>query len=153
MTKDETTMLTQELAQVISQIRRLGWQLFPAQKIRRSEFWLLIALIHADPKGMKASELSTQIQVTPAAVTHMLNSLEREHYIERQADPTDRRVVLVRLTEQGREILKELRAVHFEQLTQLIGFLGERDAKELLRLLSATFQYLSEHPEEKSVSS
>ncbi len=145
MRDDIQAGLAQELAQVLSQIKRIGWH--PEadqggeQKVRRSEFRALITLAQSGADGMKMSELSSQMQITPAAATHMINALEDVGYIERLADPADRRVVLVKLTDDGQQTIDALKAQFLRTLSGLATFLGEQDTRELVRLLSATLTY------------
>jgi DNA-binding MarR family transcriptional regulator len=54
-------------------------------------------------------ELARQAEVTPATITGMLDGLERDEMVVRRRSEEDRRVVLVTLTDQGRELLHEKR--------------------------------------------
>jgi DNA-binding MarR family transcriptional regulator len=54
-------------------------------------------------------ELARQAEVTPATITGMLDGLERDEMVVRRRSDEDRRVVLVTLTDQGRELLNEKR--------------------------------------------
>lgn len=138
--------LVHELARTLAQFKKLSSQSKSAQAIRPSEFTLLYTMIQNDPasKGMKVSDLSTQLQITPAGVTHTINSLEEGGYLERLADLADRRVVLVRATDLGKETIQAMRAKHFEFLKGLTSFLGEGDSKELIRILTAALTYFKE---------
>lgn len=147
MKLDENTLLAQELARTLIQFRRLEWQQDSCQGMRQSEFILLATIIHCNghnSKGVKASDLSTRLQITPAGATHMINSLEEGGYVERMADSSDRRVVLVRPTTRGKHFFQSMNERFLGKLKDLIDFLGEQDSKELLRLLSLTFTYIKE---------
>ncbi|WP_407306152.1 MarR family winged helix-turn-helix transcriptional regulator [Desulfosporosinus sp. SB140] len=147
MKSDEIEAVVRELDRAMVQFKRFGGQVRCSQAIRPSEFTLLNTIIqyaHSDSKGIKVSDLSAQLQITPAGVTHTINSLEEGGYIERLADPTDGRVVLVRATEKGKEIIEHMRMEHFEFLKGLTNFLGEHDSKELIRILSSALGYLKE---------
>jgi DNA-binding MarR family transcriptional regulator len=150
MTNDEKTKLAQELVQMLSQFKQIGSQAHADQEVRQSEFRLLFTLLETDATGIKVSDLSMQMQITPGAVTHMLNPLEEGGYIARLADPADRRVVLVKLTDKGKHTVETLKAKFLEKLTGLVGFLGERDVRELLRLVSATLTYFKDRQKEES---
>lgn len=144
---NEMEAIVQELDRTMVQFRRFGGQARSSHAIRPSEFTLLNTIIQcldSDVKGIKVSDLSVQLQITPAGVTHTINSLEEGGYMERLADPTDRRVVLVRVTAKGKEIIETMRAEHFELLKGLTNFLGEHDSKELIRILSSALTYLKE---------
>lgn len=147
MQTDEKTFLAQELARTMFKFRRLQWQQDSFQGLRKSEFILLATINHSigpDSRGIKISDLSTRLQITPPGVTHRINSLEEGGYVERLADSADRRVVLVKPTAKGKHIIELMNAEFLETLNELIVFLGEQDSKELIRLLSLTFTYIKE---------
>jgi DNA-binding MarR family transcriptional regulator len=60
-----------------------------------------------DAQGAKPGELARSSLITSGAMTSRLDRLERAGLIERRPDPTDRRGVLVRLTEQGERLAEE----------------------------------------------
>ena len=144
MSLDAKTARAQELAGLLIQFKRLSSQNFAGQAIRQSEFQLLVTLLAADAKDVKVSDLSAQLQITPPAVTHIINSLEDGGYVERLADATDRRLVLVKLTERGKHVIAAVREKFLETLKDLLGVLGERDSQEFLRLLAAAVAYFKE---------
>ena len=151
MNGDEKAALAQEMLQAFQMFRKHKIQNEEPGDIRPSEFFLLSALNSLEgqeTKGVKASELSTQLRVTPAAATHMLNSLEGVGYIARMADPTDRRIVLVGLTEKGKQycLAKEKRMLG--QFEAFVEFLGERDTRELLRISAAAYTFFKERRKE-----
>jgi DNA-binding MarR family transcriptional regulator len=136
-----TTLLAQEMANTLVQLNRTTWQHDSFNGLKGSEFIFmasLAALKGSSGDGIKASELGKALNVTGAAVTHILNALEKAGYVERVSDPTDRRIVLVKLTETGRHTLQEANGIFLAYLQELIEFLGEKDSTELIRLLSLT---------------
>ncbi len=142
----KTDLQTQELARVLAQLRRL--RLDPPRNsfhgLKPGEFYLLTALLDAIPpggSGIKVSELSNRLQVTPAAVTHLINDLEKTQRVERVADPADRRIVLLRPTEAGRQVVAAANEQFYKFLQGLIEFLGEDDSCEFIRLMSLTMTY------------
>jgi DNA-binding MarR family transcriptional regulator len=144
---DKQELLAQDLAQMMIQLKRSVRQAKSAHEIKPSEFTLLNTIIqckNSDAKGIKVSDLSTHLQITPAGVTHTINSLEEGGYLERLADPSDRRIVLVRATAKGEKIIELMRLEHFKALKGLTDSLGENDTKELIRLLSLSLTYFKE---------
>ncbi len=139
-----STVLAQELANIMVQMNRVSWQQDGFKKLKRSEFFLMATLAiicEADPGGIKVSELSRHMQVTGPAVTHVLNTLEEAGFVERIAEPGDRRIVLVRLTEAGSEIMEQANLYFLDSLRGLVVDLGEQDSRELIRLLKKALQY------------
>lgn len=115
-----------------------------ASDLKRNEFMLLMKMtdrLTDDVTSIKATELSTILDITPAAVTHVLNSLEEKGYIERLADKKDRRIVLVRPTENGLSTVERGKHLFFERITKLMSHLGEEDSKELIRILDKIVDY------------
>jgi len=60
-----------------------------------------------DDEGTKPGQLARSSLITSGAMTSRLDRLEQAGLIERKPDPTDRRGVLVRLTEQGERLAEE----------------------------------------------
>ncbi|HEY8909102.1 MAG TPA: MarR family transcriptional regulator [Desulfosporosinus sp.] len=144
---DQQELLAQDLAQLMIQIKRLVRQAKSTHEIKPSEFTLLHTIIqckNSDAKGIKASDLSSHLLITPAGVTHTINSLEEGGYLERLSDPSDRRIVLVRATAKGEEIIESMRMEHFKALKGLTNSLGEHDTQELIRLMSLSLNYFKE---------
>jgi DNA-binding MarR family transcriptional regulator len=56
-----------------------------------------------------AGEIARTAQISPAAATGMLDDLEAEGIVVRRRSETDRRCVLVALTDRGREVLDDTR--------------------------------------------
>ncbi|TGE34381.1 MarR family transcriptional regulator [Desulfosporosinus sp. Sb-LF] len=138
----------QELLKIFSQFKRSsGQQPFSKLGIKPSEFYLLHLLIeHGDDPslGMRVTEISEKLGITPSGVTHSINSLEKNGFIERLADPKDRRIVLVRATEKSKKIIKQLYAERVQFIEGLVTFLGESDSKEFIRLFSKALDYFKE---------
>ena len=57
---------------------------------------------------MSAGEVARQSNLTTGAVTAVIDRLERAGYVERVADPGDRRRVLVDMTDKARKLTWEL---------------------------------------------
>lgn len=136
--------LARELARTIVQFRRIEGHHGSCHGLRKSEFMLLGTVIHClgpDARGIKISDLSARLQITPAGVTQMINSLEEGGYVERLADAVDRRVVLVSPTDKGRHFVDLREVKMLKSFKGLVSFLGARDSKELIRLVSLALTY------------
>ena len=93
------------------------------------------------PEGIKASDISHFMRVASPTVTQQLNVLEARGLLERMADPKDRRVVLVRLTAEGRRVTGIAEEDLHADMQELIGYLGEARADQLAELLNDVHQY------------
>jgi MarR family transcriptional regulator, organic hydroperoxide resistance regulator len=78
-----------------------------ASELSHAQFELLIELFERGP--LPAGELATAARLTPATVTQMLDHLAEQGHVERVRSETDRRVVVSRLTRQGRRKIEAKR--------------------------------------------
>jgi DNA-binding MarR family transcriptional regulator len=98
-----------------------------AGEISHAQFELLIEL--DERGGLPAGELAAAARLTPATVTQMLDHLAECGHVERVRSETDRRVVVSRLTPQGRRKIEAKRKAWKERWdAALLGV----DPEELL---------------------
>jgi len=81
------------------------------------------------------SEISGFMDISTARMAAALNSLERKGLITRRIDPSDRRQILVDLTDKGKEFAGEKQQHMLQHTTQMLMRLGEHDAAELVRIM------------------
>lgn len=146
MKSNQTTALSQEMFQILKQFSRLKWENASFQELKPSECELLGILylnLDDDIKAIPASRLSNQLNITPAAVTHLLNPLENGGFISRRKDISDRRYVLVGLTAKGNKIAKILLTDAYDNLLSLVQHWGVDDSQTFIRLLSSMIDHYS----------
>jgi len=56
--------------------------------------------------------LTTELELTPGRITHILTSLEEKNYITRLTDPNDKRNVMVKLTKKSRPFINRINQNH-----------------------------------------
>ncbi len=97
------------------------------------QFYVLSALWDNDK--IKFKDLSLILDMDGSTLTGILDRMEKHGFIERRADPEDRRSVLVFLTDKSKKIGKEmiLNAQGLDQ--ELRGNISEDEFKLLLKLL------------------
>lgn len=66
-------------------------------------------------------ELSQLLKCTPRNVTGLVDALERAGFAERTAHPSDRRAVMVQLSEQGRRLIADWGADREHGTAHLLG--------------------------------
>lgn len=79
-------------------------------------------------------DISSALAVSTARIAKVLNELEKNEYISRNADTKDNRHVIVRLTEKGISRVKEIEHEYITMVAELFELLGEDDAKDLIRI-------------------
>jgi DNA-binding MarR family transcriptional regulator len=87
------------------------------------------------PQGARPGELAVRLRMTKQALNYMLGELERLGYLERRADPDDRRSKRVALTARGIAAIGVIRDGVADLEARWARELGERRFGELRTLL------------------
>jgi DNA-binding MarR family transcriptional regulator len=95
----------------------------------------LMAQLEKAPDGMTLGELSRRMMVSNGNVTGLVERLLESGLVERRPHATDRRAVVVALTQSGRESFADMAAAHAEWIAELCAGLAAPDLAQLMRLL------------------
>lgn len=79
-------------------------------------------------------DLAHEFAISTARVASLLNGLERKGFIAREQSSEDRRKVIVSITDEGRDVLREKHDQGIHRLATMLEALGEHDARELVRI-------------------
>lgn len=90
---------------------------------------------HLQPDGSRVTELAQHLRMTKPSVVYLVNDLEDRGYVERLPDPSDRRAVLVRRTERGRNADRTVQEVTARVVAEWTRALGEVGTEQLLKNL------------------
>ena len=115
-----------------------------SERLTRSAKGEPFALRELAKRGtMTPSQLAMELKSSSGRVSALLASLEKKGYITREIDPSDRRNILVNLTEAGRrknaEHVEEMRAMMCWVFQQM----GERRTREFVDLVVEFMTYAS----------
>lgn len=111
---------------------RLGGPMLKVHGLTESQLGVLEALHHLGP--MPQARLCDKLLTSGSNLTTVLDNLERRGWIRRQADPDDRRVRQVHLTDKGAKVIGRAFPHHVANVTALLGALTREEQKELARL-------------------
>lgn len=113
-----------------------------AKDKQKCNAWLLVA-IHSINQGQAVmiSQISSKLEISNAAATQMVDTLEHQGFVERSYDENDRRITLVNLTENGKSALRFAFGQTTLYLDGLFSFLGEEDTQNLMRLIDKMLEY------------
>lgn len=95
----------------------------------------LSTLAHAGPHRL--TELAVHEGVSQPSMTAMVSRLERHGLIERRTDPSDGRIVLVSITDAGRDMLRRRQASRVAFLASLADRLDDADKRALVQAAPA----------------
>lgn len=93
--------------------------------------------------GVTQAALSKRIDMLPAAVVSVVNSLEKAGLVERRKSMSDRRVHFLHLTPAGRRLRKRATAKAFEVDARALANVDPRDLERVLRVLAQLRRNLS----------
>lgn len=94
--------------------------------------------------GMAMSRIADVLDVSLSAATGLIDRMEERGLIERARVAEDRRVVFVKVTDEGRQMLQDVEIVRGEMLRSILGRLNP----DRLRALSATLNDLRQAADE-----
>ena len=110
--------------------------------LSQGRFLTLIVMNRAPDEAITPSTLAQKLGVTRATMTGLLDGLQKEGLIERQALAEDRRKVGVLLTAKGRRILDNILPDYYRHFAKLTTYLDEGERQTLISLLKKVNQGL-----------
>jgi MarR family transcriptional regulator, organic hydroperoxide resistance regulator len=113
--------------------RRQTNELFKG-KITLPQF-LVLALLHKEGES-KMSDLAASLKVTTPAMTGISDRLVRYGYISRSNDLHDRRVIKIKLTAKGFDLVKKIDEQRRQMIINIFGKISQADRQEYLRILT-----------------
>ena len=115
-TAQKRTSLSEDNNPVFQDIARFRAILFDAMlkphDMTMSQGWVLVHLVREN--GLRQSELADRLEVATVTTSKLIDRLEARGYVERRADPEDRRSNRVYATEQAKSLVKVMTRTIFE---------------------------------------
>ena len=97
-------------------------------------FRILFALRDREP-APTMGELSGELGIPLSSATRMADGLVRARFVQRQADPKDRRVVRLCMTERVDQFIETAKKYMRERVEQLLRRFSAEEQEQLIRLL------------------
>lgn len=96
---------------------------------------LLVAEQSGNKDGINPTALSRFQNVKKNTISSLLRGLEESGYIERNLDPSDKRVFLIRITETGRKMMETVGPKRLTTMNDLASDLSDDEKTQLIFLL------------------
>lgn len=114
-----------------------------------AESEVVMAVFHGVRRGVEVrpGTVARLIGSTPSALSQTLKALERKGYVVRRRLGTDSRGVGLGLTEAGLRLAGEGEAARDARFRELFAYLGEDDARTLLRVLGRVAGFFEGRPD------
>jgi DNA-binding MarR family transcriptional regulator len=84
----------------------------------------------------KVSELAAKLRITPAAASKMVDSMVETELVRRIRTPEDRRILILKLTDKGQEILDQNKKILKENMLEGFGTLTQEEVDRLIEILT-----------------
>ena len=99
---------------------------------------LLITLLEEEETGVRQKDIAEKIGINASSLSEQIDCLEKDRYLERKANPDDRRSTLIVLTEKGRARAWEVLDERQKTAADFCSKLTEEEKDTLIRLLVET---------------
>jgi DNA-binding MarR family transcriptional regulator len=96
---------------------------------------LRVLFILRENAGLTARALAETINVTPSTLTRIMDRLVRDHLVNREEDPADRRLVRHCLTAVGLDMVSEMERTGRERMDNIFGRLSRHQLERLIAAL------------------
>ncbi|PSR20217.1 MAG: MarR family transcriptional regulator [Sulfobacillus acidophilus] len=106
-------------------------------KLSRPKLRLMVKL---EQGPVSISELAERLHISSPAVSQMVDKLCSDGYVKRESQADDQRIVTVRLTDMGQEVLQESLAEFSSRVNELLSPLTDAQSQCLLTLLNTVLQ-------------
>ena len=128
----EAYQVTARISRIALHIARHQEEVFGRFGLNRGEVGALGALLLAGSgQRLSPTQLFKGLMLSSAGITSRLDRLERRGYVKRTRHPSDRRGVLVTLTDAGSKVLEQAVAVDAAGEQELLSALTKEDRSAL----------------------
>jgi DNA-binding MarR family transcriptional regulator len=135
MSDDMASPLAEALTRASWRLRRTSVKELAPLGLTFAQSRVLRILARRD-EPIRMGDLAARFEVAPRSATSMIDSLETLGLVERRADPTDRRSVLVGLTPDGLALMARMGKLRRASAETLFGRLTPAQQGQLLEILT-----------------
>jgi DNA-binding MarR family transcriptional regulator len=128
------TQIEQQLTILVRRVQRIHFSTDEGDvEMDRSAYGIMCRLLDGGPQRL--GSVAQAFGLDPSTITRQVQSLEQRAWVERRADPTDRRASLLDLTSEGREVITSTRNRRRKWMREALSDWDDTDLREFGRLL------------------
>jgi DNA-binding MarR family transcriptional regulator len=124
-----------QLMRTAGALDRAATEILADLGVTAGAFFALLELEAVGEAGIAPSELARRLAVARRTATLYVDILVKNGWVSREAHPDDKRMILARLTDEGRSLLDGEGRAHKARLAQLLDSLNVIQAARLQQLL------------------
>lgn len=117
------------LRQIINAADIYSSKLKDKTSLNASQLSCLLVLANAGPQSL--SKLSRNVNLSPSMMTAIVDQMEKKELVLRSRNTKDRRVILIELTDKGKETARIAPPSFQEQLMDGLSYLEKNEKQEL----------------------
>lgn len=123
--------------------RLLKNRMFDAsKKVVSNPQQMFAAYMIQEHEGLTMKELADLLGITSPSTTSLVNRLVRMKWVVRMADPSNRKLVRLKLGPEGKTMLAAMMKSQTKAMGDVLSLLNERDRQDFSRILSHLHQAL-----------
>jgi DNA-binding MarR family transcriptional regulator len=119
--------MARSMREMMRYVRRIG--------LSMPQFSTLMRLYYNGGCGL--SDITSELDVTAAAASQMVDRMVKDGYLARAEDPHDRRAKQITLTDQGRQLVADGIAVRNHWTEHLADYLADDDCEAICQALKS----------------
>jgi len=96
---------------------------------------LVLSILADSESPLPPNEIADRLIISRATVTGLVDSLERRGYARRLPHPSDRRMLLIELTVEGKQVAQAFRPVVHQRQKAWLEVLSEEEQGQLIDML------------------
>ena len=112
----------------------MRFRLWDSRGLTMTQLRLMLTLLQED--GISMGNLAQRMDLSPSAMTGVIDRLSKIRLIRRKPDPEDRRVARICLTEEGRALSAEIDATGRALVTTVVQELGRGKVETFIEALN-----------------
>jgi DNA-binding MarR family transcriptional regulator len=142
---DLEKLMSADMRAVTAQSDRLGRYFARQNDLSGNDFHALLHVMVAETAGtpLTMAQLRQRMDVSPAAITYLVDRMIDAGHVRREADPGDRRKALLRYENSGMELAHEFFAPLGIHLRSALAELPDKDLMAAHRVFSAMIAAMS----------
>ncbi len=110
------------------------------------EMYYCIQVLQWTGKPVTMSELAQSMHMPKQQMTKMVNRLVEQGFVERVYDPSDRRVIRIRLTEKAVRYSEQFLDQNAGEFRRLLEQIDEKDREDFVRAMAVLLRVLPNLP-------
>jgi DNA-binding MarR family transcriptional regulator len=122
---------------LVTDVTRLMRKHFDRRAVRfnltRAQWRALKRLSHSE--GMRQNELAEHLEMEPIAIGRVIDRLQKAGFVERRADPADRRAWRLHLTAQAHAVVDDMEQISSELFRNAQRGISAADMKTMIDVL------------------